>query len=249
MFVFYTVFELKINKKENGELIMKIKSIIAVSAVCILATSASAFATTAKFTTTTKNTTKVNVKSVQYDYSGSDDDIEINFLSNIKLNSTAKATVKDSSGKSYTTYIEDRDSDEIELNVSNLKSNETYTITITGIKESTASTYGTVTTKFTIPKASTNLVKDVDYDAEDCEVDFEFSNHVTYENAKVVITDANNTKTYTTNITDYDNDELTVQVNGLTKDSTYKYTITGVTNKSDGTSKTLSGTFTAIDND
>lgn len=228
---------------------MKLKSIIAAAAICIMTASTSVSAANATYTSSTQNTTKIAVKSVNYDYDDSDDDIEIDFSTRIKLKSSAKATVKDSSGKTYSSYIEDRDSNEIDLDVANLKANKKYTVTITGIKKSTASKYGTLTIQFSIPKASTALVKDVDYDADDREVNFEFRNNVSYKNAKVVITNTSSTKTYTTRITEKDRDELSVRVSGLTRGSSYKYTITGVTNNSTKSSKTLTGTFRAIDND
>lgn len=226
---------------------MKLKSFILLASVLTISASTSVLAETAKFTTTTKNTTKIPVKSVEYDYDDTDDDIEITFSSNIKLKKSAKASVKDSSGKTYKTYIEDYDKNEIDLDVSNLKSDKKYTVTISGIKKSNASEYGTVTVKFTIPKATKNLVKEIDYDVEDKEVSFEFSNNVSYKNVKVIITNTSNTKTYTTKITEKDKDELTVKVSGLKKGSKYKYTITGVTNKANNSTKKLTGTFTAVD--
>ncbi len=221
----------------------------AVMMITMAATPATTLAAKAKFSTSTKSTTKIGVKSVNYDYTGSDDDIEIDFSSKIRLKSNAKATVKDSSGKSYKTFIEDKDSDEIDLDVANLKAGKKYTVTITGIRKSNASKYGTLTITFSIPKASTNLVKDVDYDADDREVTFDFRNRVSYKNVKVVITNTSGTKTYKTRVVEKDNDDLTVRVSGLTRGQSYKYKITGVTNTKTKSSKTLSGTFKAIDND
>lgn len=228
---------------------MKLKLFITIMAACLVTAPTSALAAKADFTTSTKNTTKIGVRSVNYDYDESDDDIDIDFTSRIKLKSSAKATVKDSTGKSYTAYIEDYDRNEIDLDVSNLKPNKKYTVTISGIKKSTASKYGTLSVKFSIPKASTNLVKDVDYDAEDREVTFEFKNNVSYKNAKIIITNTSNTKSYTSTIVEQDSDELCARVSGLTSGRTYKYKITGVTSLANGSTKTLSGTFTAVDND
>ena len=227
---------------------MKFKVLSTLTALCVLASSSTVFAATAKYTATTKNTSKITVNSVKYDYDDSDDDIEIDFSSKIKLKVNAKATVKDSTGKTYKTYIEDRDNNEIDLDVTNLKPNKKYTVTITGIKKVSAKKYGTLTIKFSIPKAPANLVKEVDYDSEDKEVDFSFRNNVSYKNVKVVITNTSDTKTYTTKITEKDNDDLCVRVKGLTYGKTYKYKITGVTNKANGSTKTLTGTFQAIDN-
>ena len=227
---------------------MKFKSLLAVAAIGVLTTSTSVLAAKANFTSTTKGTDKIPVKSVSYDYDDADDDIDLDFSSNIKLKSNAKATVKDSSGKSYKAYIEDHDRDEVDIDVTNLKAGHKYTVTITGIKKSNASKYGTLTVNFSIPKASSaNLVKDVDYDAEDREVSFDFRRRVSYKKPKVVITNTSNSKTYTTRITEKDNDELTVYVKGLKRGETYKYKITGVIDKTNNSSKTLTGTFKAID--
>lgn len=198
-----------------------------------------AYAANTKFTSTTKTTSKINVKSVEYDYDDNDDSIEIDFANNIQLNSSAKATVKDGSGKSYKTFIEDLDNNEIDLDVAGLKAGKDYTVEITGIKKANASKYGTLAVKFSIPKASTNLVKEVEFDNEDDEVSFDFRNNVTYNNVKVSITNNKGTKTYKTTIIEKDNDELSVRVKGLTEGKTYKYTISGVTEKASGSSKTL----------
>ncbi|WP_455716452.1 hypothetical protein [Anaerosporobacter sp.] len=205
-------------------------------------------AANAKFTSSTKTTSKINVKSVEYDYDDTDDSIEIDFSNKIKLKSSAKASVKDSSGKTYKTFIEESDNNEIDLDVANLKAGKKYTVTINGIKNANASKYGTLTINFSIPKASTNLVKDVEFDNEDKEVSFDFRNNVKYNNVKVTITNTKGTKTYKTTVVEKDNDELTVRVNGLTEGKTYKYTITGVTEKASGSSKKLTGTFVALDN-
>lgn len=204
-------------------------------------------AANAKFTTSAKNTSEIDVKSVDYDYDESDDSIEIDFATRIKLKSSAKVSVKDDSGKAYKSYIEDSDSNEVDIDVANLKPDKNYTVTITGIKESTASKYGTLTIKFSIPKASTNLVKEVEFDVEDDEVTFDFKNKVSYNRPKVTITNENGSKTYKTTIIEKENDELSVRVKGLTEGNTYKYSITGVTDRASGSSETLTGSFVALE--
>ena len=205
------------------------------------------FAKNAEFTTSTKNTSAIAVKKVDYDLDINDKSIDIDFSNRIQLKSTAKVTVKDQSDKKYSTYIEDKDSDEIDLNVAKLAAGKKYTVTITGIRKSGASKYGTLTIKFSIPKAKNTIVKEVDYDAEDREVNFEFNTNVTYKKPKVTITDVNGSKTYTAKIIERDYDELTVRVSGLTYGKKYKYTISGVSSSQNSSAKTYSGTFTAID--
>lgn len=96
---------------------------------------------------------------------------------------------------------------------------------------------------------SSNLVQEVNYDAKDREVTFEFNKNVTYNDVTVVITNQNDTETFPATITERDNDELTVSVPNLTTGETYNYKITGVTPRRSNTSPTLTGTFTAVDID
>lgn len=200
-----------------------------------------------KFTASTKSTTKIAVEKVEYDFDDSDDSIEIDFATNVKYKSSAKVTVKDSTGKTYTASLHDYDKDDCSINVSNLKSNKTYTVTLTGIKKSSASKYGSLSVKFTIPKASTNLIKEVEYDDDDRELTFDFTGKVVYSSPKIKITNTSGTKTYSTSILEKDNDECSVSVKGLKYGSEYKYTITGIRLSSASKSSTVTGTFTAMD--
>lgn len=256
MLRFYTNLVIKqlINiKQKEGRINMK-KSlntkILALATITTLGLASQApflNAENVKFTTSTDTTSKINVKSVEYDFDDSDDSIEIDFTTKIKLKSTASASVIDDSGKTYKTNIEESDSNEIDLDVANLKAGKSYTVTVTGIKKANASEYGTITIKFSIPKESTDLVKEVDFDNEDDEVSFDFSKNVKYNNPKVTITDESGSKTYEATIIEEENDELSVSVKGLTKGDTYKYSITGVTDNTSDSSKTLTGTFVALE--
>lgn len=224
--------------------------VIALATVVTIGVGSQAFfshAKNTKFTASTKTTSNISVKSVEYDYDDSDDSIDIDFSTRIKLKSNAKASVKDDSGKTYKTFIEESDSNEIDLDVASLKAGKNYTVTVTGIKMATESKYGTLTIKFSIPKESTNLVKDVDFDQEDNEVTFDFNKKVKYNNTKVTITNESGSKTYKATIIERENDELSVRVKGLKEGNTYKYSITGVTDKSSGSSKTLTGSFVALE--
>lgn len=229
------------------------KSILAtaLSAAMMLSAlpAATTFAKSASFQTSVKNTSKLTVKEVDYDLNDRHENIELEFSGTVKRKASSKVTVKDTSGKSYKTSIHDYDSNDLSLDVAGLKAGKTYTVTITNIKKSSASSYGTLSVKFTVPKASTSLVKDVDYDREDREVTFDFRSNVKYSNAKVTITSTDGKKTYTTRILEKENDELTVSVKGLQAGKKYSYKITGVRKASASKATTLSGMFTAIDND
>ena len=221
----------------------------AMMAGCVMLSTPSVLASSAKFTTSTKNTSKIAIDEVDYDLKDKYEAIEIDFKSDIRLKSSSAVSVKDNSGNTYKTSIHEYDSDDLSLDVTGLKTGKTYTVTIKGIKKASASKYGTLTIKFSIPKSSNIKVKDVDFDEDDREVTFDFNKDVTYKNAKVVITNTSGSKTYTTKIVEKDEDELTVRVKGLKEGSSYKYKITGVQGVNASSSKTISGSFTAVDND
>lgn len=230
---------------------MKKKLVTAISAtlltITMFPTTANVFAKAADFKASTKNTTSISVRKVDYDLDKNDASIDIDFAHNIKLKSDASIVVKDQTGKKYSSYIDEFDPNEIDLNLTKLSSGKDYTVTIKGIRKSTAKKYGTLTIKFSVPKASNSLVKDVDYDVEDQEVSFDFKQRVTYKNVKVKITNLDGTKSYSTYITEKDSDELSVHVSNLVYGKKYKYTITGVSADRSNYTKSYSGTFTAID--
>ena len=89
------------------------------------------------------------------------------------------------------------------------------------------------------------VIKDIDYDRTDREVEFEFKTSVKYKNPKVKIT--RNGKNYAKGIKDKDSHELEVKVKKLTYGKTYHYKITGIKSKNGKKYRTLKGTFRAVD--
>ena len=89
------------------------------------------------------------------------------------------------------------------------------------------------------------VIKDIDYDRSDREVEFEFKNAVKYKNVKVKIT--RNGKNYVKKISDKDSRELEVKVKKLTYGKTYHYKITGIKDKNGKKYQTLKGPFKAVD--
>lgn len=216
---------------------------------CILCSTTPVQAANATFTASTKDTSKITVEEVEYDLVDRYDAIEFDFLTGIQLKRSATVTVKDNSGNKYNAKISDHVYDDISLDVTGLKAGKTYTVKIKGIKQSSASKYGTLTVQFSIPKATGLKVREVDFDHDDRELSFEFNKNVNYNNVKVVITNTSGTKTYSTQMVEKDKDELTVRVNGLSVGKSYKYKITGVKAAGSSTNKTLTGSFVAIDLD
>ena len=99
-----------------------------------------------KFTVPAKN--KVTIKSLDYDRE--DRELEIDFASKV-LYKSAKVTVKDSAGKSYTVKILKKKKDSIEVRVSGLKRKKSYTVKVSGVRTNTSgSSYTSVSKTFTV---------------------------------------------------------------------------------------------------
>jgi len=77
------------------------------------------------------------------------EDKELSVEFNCKVNySGVKVTVKDSKGNTYSTKILEKDKDEIEVRVSGLKNGSKYTVSVSGVKRTDASSYTTVSKTF-----------------------------------------------------------------------------------------------------
>ena len=98
-------------------------------------------------------------------------------------------------------------------------------------------------------ESAQNLVRKVEYDAEEKEVTFEFSRRVKYNNPQVTITSPDNKETFTATVIEQDEDDLSVRVDGLVSGNTYNYSITGISPIRGTADETLTGTFKAVDLD
>ena len=182
------------------------------------------------------------IRKAEYEGKGR---VEVDFNSKVSYKNV-KVTVKDNKGAGYSTKINEKDNDDLTFTINNFKTGRTYTYTISGVKKSGEKSYGNVTGKVTIPApATTPKVKEVDYDKNDREVEFEFASRVQWKGAKVTITDGS--KNYVTRIIEKDGDGIEVKVSKLTPGKKYTYKISGVSVKDAGSFKTISGTFVARD--
>lgn len=178
---------------------------------------------------------------VKYEGSGR---VEVEFTGKVAWKSP-KVTVKDLSGKSYTATIVDKDNDELEFKIKNFKKNKTYKFTIKGVAKRGTDTYTSVKGKVKIPAAGKIIIDEIDYDAYDKEVEFDFVTRVQWKNAKVTITDSTG-KNYVTSVKDKDRDSIEVNVKGLKEGETYKYKISGIRKYGTKDYRTKSGTFKAV---
>ena len=119
----------------------------------------------------------------------------------------------------------------------------------TPIAKANSSRYGSESVECSTTQTNPVQVIEVDFDADDKEVTFEFNQPVTYNNVTVKITDAQGKTVYETVIIEQDPDDLTVRVPKIRRGQTYNYEITGVKGVNATTSQTLTGTFKAVDID
>lgn len=212
-----------------------------------------------------KRTAKVKVRKVEVDEENDDQDryqteIDIKFTSKVTWKRQAKVTsVKDSNGKSYRGILTDRDDDECEVYIKNLKYGKTYTIKISGVKARGASSYETVTVKAKVPKRTQGLrVKETEYDVDydnhyedgvsEYSVEFKFNKEVLFKtDSSVIITDSTGKKYSTSSsYVEWDEDECQVYLSGeLDYGSAYQYEIKHVKAIGESSYTTLKGTFTA----
>ncbi len=89
---------------------------------------------------------KVAFEKVEYDLD--DQELKVDFKNNVRYKNP-RVVIKDSSGKSYSAQITDRDEDDMEIRVA-LTPGRQYTLTIHGIKEENARSYGKAKTTFTV---------------------------------------------------------------------------------------------------
>ncbi len=188
----------------------------------------------------------VAIKAIKYKNNGN---VEVDFKSKV-VYKNSKVTVKDSGGKSYSVKATDRDDDDIEFRVNSIVAGKTYTFTISGIKSKWASSYTSISGKFSTPKAKTVnasvTIKKVEYDADDKELSVDFAQKVKYKNVKATVKDSTG-KVYSSWITEKDNDDLEIRVSGLKYGKTYTVYISGVSNINANSYVTVSKTFVAWD--
>lgn len=210
---------------------------------------------------------KVKIRKVQVDDDNDDDDryqtkIDIKFASKVVWNHSSKvSSVKDSQGNTYQGQLIDRDDDECEVYIKNIKYGRTYTIKISGVKARGASSYETVSVNVKVPGRTQSLqVKETDYDIDYDDMDyyedevtgysveFKFNKNVlSKNNSYVIVTDASGTE-YSTQASyvEWEDDECKVYLSReLEYGDTYRYEIAHVKAVGDNSYTTLKGTFVA----
>lgn len=184
------------------------------------------------------------VEEAQYQGYGK---VEVDFASDVKFKNV-KVTLKDNKGAQYSAAnIKRIDSDSMAFTIRNYKKGRTYTYTISGIKRSADKNYGTVKGTVQIPAATqAPIVKEVDYDSDDLEVEIEFKSYVQFKNPKVTVT--TNRKNYAVRIVKKGNDSITIKVKKLILGRKHNFTVSGIRVRGNTTYTKMKGSFIARDN-
>lgn len=163
------------------------------------------------------------IKKVKYEGFGY---VDVDFRGNVQYNDPA-VVVSDMNGKTYEATIYELDEDDLTFNVANLAEGMDYSFTVSGVRGGYSGEYASATEGFRVPGAGELAIREVDYDAEDRELEIEFSGRVRYGNLEVVVTDANGNN-YEVRLREKDNDSVEVYVKGLNRGSEYTVMVSGV---------------------
>ena len=196
----------------------------------------------------------VKIRKVSYDPAEKYEPakLEIDFSHRITWKRSARiVSVKDQNGTVYEAYLQDKDSDECDVAIDNLKEGRTYTVIIDGIKKSGTKGFRKLTLKAKIPAADKNQKVKVrkvqvdddndDFDKYQTEIDIKFTSKVVWKRgAKVVSVKDSQGKSYQGRLTDIDNDECEVYIKNLKHHKTYTIRISGIEARGASSYETIS---------
>ena len=183
------------------------------------------------------------IRSVEYEGRGR---VEVEFKRNVQYKNL-KLVVKDAKKKTVKATVAGFDEDDLVFVVDDVKPNAKYTFTISGVRAGRSGGYGKVTGSFKTPDESKPVIENVDYDAEDEQLEIEFMGRVEYKNARVAVKSAKGKK-LVAEIDYKKSDEMEVYVEGIVLGEKYTVTVSGVRRKgSTGNYGSVSYTFVALD--
>ncbi len=151
--------------------------------------------------------------------------IEVEFVGTVQYKNP-RVKLKGAGGRTISAEIVEKDRDELTFYAPGAKPGSRYTYTISGIRSGKTGKYSTISGSFRIPKWDP-LIKDIDYDAREKELELDFIKRVQYKTAKAVVTDANG-RTYHCRINEKKAREMEITVKGLRSGITYTVTVTGI---------------------
>lgn len=179
------------------------------------------------------------IKDVGYEGAGC---VEVDFTGKVQYRNL-KVTVTGPNGQSFRAEVTDKDDDDLDFVIPNAKPGAKYSFTISGIRTGKSGSYQSVKGSIRIPNVDP-LIKEIEYDRADRELEIEFVGRVKYQKLKVTVTDANG-KTVKCTVAEKNSRELELIVKGLKAGARYTVTISGVRPVSGSSYLTITGTFRA----
>lgn len=152
-----------------------------------------------------------------------------------------QVAVTDTNGNALDTQIFKYDEDDVNFWIPDLTEDQVYSGTVSDPSSGDSAAF-----EFYASSLLSEMIRKVEYDAEDRELDIEFAMDVEFQSPAVTVTDANGTQ-YETRIAEKDEDGLEVRVKGLTRGATYTLTVTGVKGRTFDTFETYTTDFVARD--
>ena len=172
--------------------------------------------------------------------------VEVDFLQDVNYENPT-VSVTDASGAPVTAAIVQLDDDDLTFQITDFAANATYNFTISGVRVGRNGSYTSVSGKFTVPLEGAAVIKKVEYDRDDREIDIEFSALTQYEAPSVQVVAADGT-VITATVRDWDEDSIDARLDApLTLGAEYTLTVTGVRASADAQFGTAETSFTAYD--
>ena len=172
--------------------------------------------------------------------------VEVDFLQDVNYENPT-VSVTDAAGAPVTAAIVQLDDDDLTFQITDFAADATYNFTISGVRVGRNGSYTSVSGSFTVPLEGAAVIKKVEYDRDDREIDIEFAALVQYEAPTVQVIAADGTPINAT-IYEWDEDSIEARLESpLNIGSEYMVTVTGVRAAQDTAFGTASLTFTAYD--
>lgn len=172
--------------------------------------------------------------------------VEVDFLQDVNYENPT-VTVTDASGAAIAATIVQLDDDDLTFQITDFAADAVYDLTISGVRVGRNGSYTSVSGSFTVPPEGAAVIKKVEYDRDDREIDIEFAALVQYEAPTVQVIAADGTPINAT-IYEWDEDSIEARLESpLNIGSEYMVTVTGVRAAQDTAFGTASLTFTAYD--
>lgn len=180
------------------------------------------------------------IKKTEYEGKGF---VEVDFRGKVNYNNPA-ISVTDENGKAYTAEIYELDDDDISFRILNIAEGMNYSVTVNGVRAGVNGAFESVSTDFRVPAVGELIIADVDFDADDAELEIDFNGRVSYHNPELRVTDAAGT-VYAANIVELDDDSIEARVDGLVRGETYSLELSGVQLANGGSDAVIEINFTA----